>query len=92
MTAKTVSITFYDDFQLVVKSILIPSYEGAQRAASKLIVICAFGLNKLIKFILASGNQPNSKYPLSLEKNAEHFMRENGSDSLATMASSITMT
>jgi hypothetical protein len=48
MTAKTVSITFYDDFQLVVKSISIPSYEGAQRAASKLIVICAFVLNELI--------------------------------------------
>jgi hypothetical protein len=42
---------FYNDFQLVVKSILIPSYEGALRAASKLIVICAFGLNKLIELI-----------------------------------------
>jgi hypothetical protein len=48
-------------FQLVVKSILIPSYEGAQRATSRLIVICAFGLNKLIELIFASGHQPNSK-------------------------------
>jgi hypothetical protein len=53
--------SFYDNFQLVVKSILIPSYEGAQRAASKLIVTCVFGLNKLIELILASGHQPNSK-------------------------------
>jgi hypothetical protein len=36
---------------------LIPSYEGAQRAASKSIVICAFGLNKLIKLIMASCHQ-----------------------------------
>jgi hypothetical protein len=55
------SAFFYDDFQLVVKSILIPSYEGDQRAASKLIDICAFDLNKLIELILASGHQPNSK-------------------------------
>ena len=48
-------------FQRVVKSTLTPSYEGAQRAASKLIVICAFGLNKLIKLIWASGHQLNSK-------------------------------
>jgi hypothetical protein len=53
--------SFYDNFQLVVKSILIPSYEVAQRAASKLIVICAFGLNELIELILASGHQPTSK-------------------------------
>jgi hypothetical protein len=32
------SACFYDNFQLVVESILIPSYEGAQRAASELIV------------------------------------------------------
>jgi hypothetical protein len=53
--------SFYNDFQLVVKSISIPSYEGAQRATSKLIVICAFSLNELIELILASGHQPNSK-------------------------------
>jgi len=62
-----------NDFQLVVKLIVdsssegahksklivdsIPSYEGSQRAASKLIVICAFGLNKLIKLISASRHQ-----------------------------------
>ena len=38
--------------KLIVDS--IPSYEGAQRTASKLIVICAFGLNELIKLISAS--------------------------------------
>jgi hypothetical protein len=32
------SACFYDNFQLVVESISIPSYEGAQRAASELIV------------------------------------------------------
>jgi len=62
-----------DDFQLIVKLIVdsssegaqkskfivdsIPSYEGAQRAASKLIVICAFGLNKGINLISASCHQ-----------------------------------
>jgi hypothetical protein len=55
------SASFYDNFQLVVKSTLISSYEGAQRAAMKLIVICTFGLNKLIKLILASSHKPNSK-------------------------------
>ena len=38
--------------KLIVDS--IPSYEGAQRAASKFIVLCAFGLNELIKLISAS--------------------------------------
>jgi hypothetical protein len=47
--------------QLIVESIPTPSYEGAQRAISKLIVICTFGLNKLIELIWASGHQPNSK-------------------------------
>jgi hypothetical protein len=36
---------------------LISSYEGAQRAASKLIVIWDFGLNELIKLISASCHQ-----------------------------------
>jgi hypothetical protein len=51
-------------FQLIVKSISIPSYEGAQRTASKLIVICAFDHNELMKLILASDHQPNSKISL----------------------------
>jgi hypothetical protein len=41
--------------KLIIDS--IPSYEGAQRTASKLIVICAFGLNELIKLISASRHQ-----------------------------------
>ena len=41
--------------KLIVVS--IPSYEGAQRATSKLNVICAFGLNELIKLISASRHQ-----------------------------------
>ena len=60
-------------FQRVVKSILIPSYEGAQRAASKLIVICAFGLNELIELILASGHQPNSKISLIFREECRLF-------------------
>ena len=35
----------------------IPSYEGYQRAALKLIVICTFDLNVLIKLILVSCHQ-----------------------------------
>jgi hypothetical protein len=41
--------------KLIVDS--IPSYEGAQKATSKLIVIWAFGLNELIKLISASRHQ-----------------------------------
>ncbi len=38
---------------------LVPSYEGAQRAASKLIIICTFGLNlnELVKLISAFCHQ-----------------------------------
>jgi hypothetical protein len=43
--------------KLIVDYILISRSEGAQRAASKLIVICAFGLNELIKLISASRHQ-----------------------------------
>ena len=49
------SNVFGQKSKLIVDS--IPSYEGAQRAASKLIVICAFGLNELIKLISASRHQ-----------------------------------
>ena len=49
------SNVFSQKSKLIVDS--IPSYEGAQRAASKLIVICAFGLNELIKLISASRHQ-----------------------------------
>jgi hypothetical protein len=68
-----VPASFYDDFQLVVESILIPSYEGAQRATLKLIVICAFGLNELIKLILASGQQPNFKISLIFGEECRTF-------------------
>ena len=59
----------------------IPSYEGAQRAASKLIVICTFGLNKLIKLISASRHQQlsvayvniNSKIFLIFEEECRTF-------------------
>ena len=46
------SNVFGQKSKLIVDS--IPSYEGAQRAASKFIVLCAFGLNELIKLISAS--------------------------------------
>ena len=64
--------------RLIVDS--IPSYEGALRqAASKLIVICAFDLNSSL-LLRTSTRIP--KYALSSEKNAaEHFVRENGSNS-----------
>jgi hypothetical protein len=37
--------------KLIVDYVLIPSSEGAQRVASKLIVICAFGYNEIIELI-----------------------------------------
>jgi len=50
-----ISNIFSQKSKLIVDS--IPSYEGAQKAASKLIVICAFSLNELIKLISASRHQ-----------------------------------
>jgi hypothetical protein len=61
-------------FQVVVKPISIPSYERAQRAASKLIVICAFRINKLIELILASGHPPNSKNILYLWRRMQNIL------------------
>ncbi len=53
VTSDAPSNIFSQKSKLIVN--LIPSYEGALRqAASKLIVNCAFDLNKLIKLILAS--------------------------------------
>jgi hypothetical protein len=56
VTSDAPSNIFSQKSKLIVDS--IPSYEGAlRRAASKLIVICAFDLNKLIKLISASRHQ-----------------------------------
>jgi hypothetical protein len=89
------SNVFSQKSKLIVNS--IPSYEGAQKAALKLIVICSFGLNELIKLISASRHfKTNSKIYLIFGEECRTFCegeweQQVGNISLAEYTSRISL-